>query len=78
MALSNAQVSELQQQGEFAIKSESVTPKLGTLPRLGTTLQQTLMNRYFAMAPAAQKLRQALDPLESLYTYPYRCLPSQA
>jgi H/ACA ribonucleoprotein complex subunit 4 len=30
--LSNAQVSELQQQGEFAIKSESVTPKLGESP----------------------------------------------
>jgi hypothetical protein len=29
--LSNGQVSELQQSGDYAIKSESVTPKLGAL-----------------------------------------------
>jgi len=29
-ALSNSKVSELQQSGDFSIKSESVTPKLGT------------------------------------------------
>jgi hypothetical protein len=40
MALSNAQVSELQQQGEFAIKSESVTPKLGTFVGSGSQLDQ--------------------------------------
>lgn len=28
-ALSNSKVSELQQSGDFSIKSESVTPKLG-------------------------------------------------
>jgi len=29
-ALSNSKVSELQQSGDFSIKSESVTPKLGS------------------------------------------------
>lgn len=28
-SLTNSQVSDLQQKGEFAIKSETVTPKLG-------------------------------------------------
>jgi hypothetical protein len=32
-ALSNSKVSELQQSGDFSIKSESVTPKLGTFGR---------------------------------------------
>lgn len=29
-ALSNSKVSELQQSGDFSIKSESVTPRLGS------------------------------------------------
>jgi len=33
-ALSNGKVSELQQSGDFSIKSESVTPKLGSSIRI--------------------------------------------
>jgi hypothetical protein len=32
-ALSNSKVSELQQSGDFSIKSESVTPKLGSFSK---------------------------------------------
>ena len=37
-SLTNSQVSDLQQKGEFAIKSETVTPKLGEPSLLDTLL----------------------------------------
>lgn len=56
--LSNGQVSDLQQSGEFSIKSESVTPKLGRsmFKIMETWTGHRLTCRHFAMAFAVEEL----------------------
>jgi hypothetical protein len=56
-ALSSNKINELQQEGDFAIKSEAVTPKLGECHSAGFewTTDRT-STRYLAMAITTQEL----------------------
>lgn len=68
-ALSSNQVSELQISGDYAIKSEAVTPKLGAsiLRGFGFALANP---RYLAMALVAEELRQIACPIFALHPDP--------
>jgi hypothetical protein len=78
--LSNGQVSDLQQSGEFSIKSESVTPKLGrSISKIMETWTgHKLTCRHLAMAFAIEELRQASRSIVPLHPYPHWCQSLEA
>ena len=69
--LSDNQVSDLQLSGDYAIKSEATTPKLG-MRNFRLVLNVVLMRRHFAMAFVAEELRQTARPIIPLHPHPFR------
>lgn len=67
--LTDSQVSKIQQDSDFSIKSESVTPKLGThLPSFsesGANVWQTLLNGLFCLRTTISCLFDLLILLQS-------------